>query len=108
MEEIQEKTDYKKRLEIVMRNRKYWTNWEVSERLKVMGVKRGSTIENVRTVLKRQRTENLLVLQAVEDVIKIRQQIHVLRPIALMSKAVIIEEYEASKEASKEAAFKAG
>ena len=94
MESVEEKTDYEKRVDKVLVNKKYWSYWEVSERLKAMGVKRGFTTENIRTVFKRRMTENLLILQAAEEVIKIRKQIHILRPIALMSKALIIEEYE--------------
>lgn len=100
MESEEGQKDYEKRVSMVLDSKRYWSYWDVSERLKAMGLKRGFTTENIRNVFKRQKAESFIILQAAEEVIRIRKQIHTLRPIALMSKALIIEEYELSKKVS--------
>ena len=95
--------NYESRLSFVKRNKRFWKYWEVSERMKVKGVKHGFSQENIRTVLIKGTTKNEKVLTAAEEVIKIRQQVLLKDPIALKTVEGIIAEYNLKLDALKAA-----
>jgi len=85
---------YEERLSYIVRNRKFWDFWEVRERLILKKVKKGYSKEHIRTVILKNGTKNINILESAEEVIKIRQQILALKPIALETKSSIILEYQ--------------
>lgn len=91
--------NYTERLKNIKRNKKFWSAWEVRERMLAKGLKKGTSIDNVFTVLTKGQTENIKIIEAAEEVIQIRQQVLLKDPIALKSETDIIAEYEAKKKA---------
>jgi hypothetical protein len=85
---------YKERLSYIVRNRKFWDFWEVRERLILKKVKKGYSKEHIRTVVLKDGTKNINIIESAEEVIRIRKQILEIKPMALESKASIILEYQ--------------
>lgn len=94
MDKDKKELTYEERLANIVRNRRFWQFWEVRERLILKKVKKGYSKEHIRTVLLKNGTKNMNIIESAEEVIRIRQQILELNPIALDTKRSIILEYQ--------------
>jgi len=101
MIETKSELSYAERLKKVRRNKSFWSAEEVRQRMLAKGFKKGAGLDNIWAVLNKEKTENIKVLTAAEEVIKIRQQVLIKDPISLRTKEEIIEEYNSKLNALK-------